>query len=67
MSDEAHRHWRAKQIYSEPGRKGRLPISRPTFFANVRQGRYPKGRLISPNIRIWTDEEVAKMERGDAA
>jgi hypothetical protein len=58
------RNWRAKQIYSEPGRNGRLPISKPTFFKNVREKRYPPGRLISPNIRIWTDAEVAQMESG---
>lgn len=66
MQDEATnpRSWRAKQIYSEPGRRGLLPISKPTFFKNVRKGIYPPGRLISPNIRIWTPAEVEQMERG---
>jgi hypothetical protein len=58
---------RAKQIYSEPGRPGRLPISKPTFFAGLRKGFYPPGRWISPNVRVWTEEEVVLMEEGRAA
>jgi hypothetical protein len=64
--EATRRLWRAKELYSEPGRKGRLPISKPTFFANVRNRFYPPGRKISPNIRAWTNEEVEAMEKGEA-
>jgi hypothetical protein len=56
------RFWRAKELYSEPGHAGRLPISKPTFFKNLRDGFYPAGRLISPNIRVWTETDVLAME-----
>jgi hypothetical protein len=58
------RLWRAKELYSEPGRAGLLPLSKPTFFKNVREGFYPPGRLISPNVRAWTDDEVTEMSEG---
>jgi hypothetical protein len=62
--DDPKPMYRAKELYSEPGRKGALPVSKPTFFKNLREGFYPPGRLVSPNVRCWTADEVAAM-RGD--
>ena len=38
-----------------------LPISRSTFWARVKSGEYPKGVLLSENIRAWPVSEVRQM------
>jgi predicted DNA-binding transcriptional regulator AlpA len=32
--------------------------SRPTLDRNIKNLGFPPGRLLSPNVRVWTEEEV---------
>jgi prophage regulatory protein len=51
---------RANQIIGNPkkGIPALLPISRSTFWASVREGRFSPGVLLGPRTRAWRVEEV---------
>lgn len=57
---------RLKSIIA-PG--GPLPISKSSWWAGVRDGRYPKSRKISPRVTVWLAEDIrlllAKIEQED--
>jgi prophage regulatory protein len=36
----------------------KVPVTGPTLWAWVRQGRFPKPRDISPNKTVWIEAEV---------
>ena len=38
-----------------------IPISRSTWWAGVASGRFPKGVLLSPRIRVWTVESIKQL------
>ena len=40
---------------------GRVP-NRATGYRWIRQGILPKGRLYGPNVRGWTEEELAEHD-----
>lgn len=54
---------RGPEVWSTNKTRGRLPISRSTWLNGVRAGRYPSGRWIAPNVRVWTEAEIAEVER----
>jgi prophage regulatory protein len=35
-----------------------IPISRTTLFRLGKSGRFPKGTFISPNRRVWFEDEI---------
>lgn len=35
-----------------------LPMSRSTWLAGVKSGRFPKGILISPRVRAWKESDI---------
>jgi predicted DNA-binding transcriptional regulator AlpA len=35
-----------------------LGIGKSTLFSLVKQGRFPKGRLIAPRVRVWSVKEI---------
>ena len=41
-----------------------VPVSRTTFYRMGRSGRFPKGTYISPNRRVWYEDEVIAWQRG---
>jgi prophage regulatory protein len=55
---------RLKSIIA-PG--GPLPISKSSWWAGVRDGRYPRPRKISPRVTVWLAEDIrlllAKIEQ----
>ena len=57
---------RLKSIIA-PG--GPLPISKSSWWAGVKDGRYPKSRKISSRVTVWKAEEInellAAIERGE--
>ena len=54
---------RASQIVGHPkkGIPALLPISKSTFLLRVKEGRYPKGILLSPAIRAWRVEDIRAL------
>jgi prophage regulatory protein len=39
-----------------------IPVSRTTLFRMERSGRFPKSTYISPNRRVWFEDEVAAWQ-----
>lgn len=64
LNQTAQRWYRQAQIYSQPGRPGRLPVSKSTFIKRVQDGSYPPGRWLSVGIRVWSEDDIATIERG---
>lgn len=40
-----------------------IPISRTTLFRLAKSGRFPKGTYISPNRRVWFEDEIIAWQR----
>jgi predicted DNA-binding transcriptional regulator AlpA len=38
-----------------------LPISRSSFWARVKEGRYPKGVKLGPRTTAWTVESIRSL------
>jgi hypothetical protein len=44
-----------------------IPISRSGWLLGVREGRYPKGVLISSRVRVWHTDDIRQLiEEGRA-
>jgi prophage regulatory protein len=39
-----------------------IPVSRTTLYRMAKNGRFPKGTYISPNRRIWYEDEVVAWQ-----
>ncbi|WP_143198825.1 AlpA family phage regulatory protein [Bradyrhizobium sp. NAS80.1] len=39
-----------------------VPVSRTTLFRMAKSGRFPKGTYISPNRRVWYEDEIAAWQ-----
>lgn len=35
-----------------------FPVSESTWYAGIKDGRYPKGHRLSPNIVAWKSEDI---------
>jgi predicted DNA-binding transcriptional regulator AlpA len=40
------------------GRKGLIPISKSTWWAGIKAGRFPKGVKLSPRTTAWRAKEI---------
>lgn len=41
-----------------------IPVGRSTWWAGIRQGRYPKSIKLSPRVTVWKVEDIrALIER----
>lgn len=36
----------------------RFPVSRTEWYRGVREGRFPKGIRISPNVVVWKESDI---------
>jgi prophage regulatory protein len=44
---------------------GPIPVSRSTWWAGVKTGRFPKPRKLGPRITVWRAEDIcALVENG---
>jgi prophage regulatory protein len=41
--------------------KGPIPVSRSTWWAGVKSGRYPKPVKLGPRITAWRAEDIARL------
>ena len=39
-----------------------IPVSRTTLFRLGKSGRFPKGTFISPNRRVWFEDEIVSWQ-----
>ncbi len=45
--------------------KGPIPVSKSTWWAGVKSGRYPKPEKLGPRITVWRAEDIrALFEKG---
>ena len=45
--------------------RGPIPVSRSTWWAGVKDGRFPKPHKLGPRITVWRVEDIrALIERG---
>jgi predicted DNA-binding transcriptional regulator AlpA len=51
---------RASQIIGnrKKGIPALIPICKSSWFAGVKQGKFPKGVLLGPHTRAWTVESI---------
>jgi predicted DNA-binding transcriptional regulator AlpA len=51
---------RLKQILGDPkaGIPALIPISKSSFWAGIKSGRYPKGVKLGPKTTCWTVESI---------
>lgn len=58
-------YMRLKQIVRP---NGPLPISKSSFWAGVKSGKFPKPRKISPRVTVWRAKDIrelmAQIEQG---
>jgi prophage regulatory protein len=47
--------------------RGPIPVSKSTWWAGVKSGRYPKPMKLGPRITCWRADDIRKLiERGSA-
>ena len=68
IEHQTTRYLRLKQIIGDPKADPPispiLPISKSSWYAGIKSGRYPAGISISPRTTIWrADEELAIVTR----
>jgi prophage regulatory protein len=53
---------RARRMLTEREVLRLVPISRATLWRREREGTFPKGSYISPNRKIWFEDEVCAWQ-----
>ena len=49
------------------GPKGPIPVSKSTWWAGVKSGRYPKPLKLGPRITAWRVEDILALIQAGAA
>jgi len=58
MQTTEQRFYRMKDL------KARTGLGTSLIYREIKEGNFPSGRKVAPNVRIWTEEEIAEeMER----
>ena len=47
--------------------KGPIPVSKSTWWAGVRSGRYPKPVKLGPRITAWRAEDIRALIKAGSA
>lgn len=58
MSEYVGKLLREKQVLAL------VPVSRATWWAGVKTGRYPKPIKLGPRITVWRFEDILKLTEG---
>jgi len=48
------------------GPDGPIPVSKSTWWAGVKDGRYPKPIKLGPRITVWRAEDIQRLLDGGA-
>lgn len=54
---------RIRELASDKGKQGRLPVSSPTIWRWVREGKFPVPRVLGDNITAWPIDEIEAWEQ----
>jgi prophage regulatory protein len=54
---------RIKQIIGDKshGLQPLIPVSRSHWWAGVKDGRFPKGFMLSERVHVWRSEDIAAL------
>lgn len=55
---------RIAQLTSSQGREGILPVSAPTIWRWVREGKFPRPLSLGPKITAWRSEDIEQWLAG---
>lgn len=59
MNEIPHRQlWRLKSVIHP---NGPVPVSRSTWWAGVKSGRFPAPVKLGPRITAWRSDDIAKL------
>jgi predicted DNA-binding transcriptional regulator AlpA len=53
-----HRLLRLKDVLQP---RGPLPVSKSTFYAGIKSGRFPAPCKLTPRISAWREEDIRKL------
>jgi predicted DNA-binding transcriptional regulator AlpA len=54
--------YRMKDLDKNHG--GRTPFSQSYIYSEIKNGDFPAGKLVAPNVRVWTETQIeAEMQR----
>jgi prophage regulatory protein len=45
--------------------KGPIPVSKSTWWAGVKEGRFPKPQKLGPRTTVWKVEDIRALFEGD--
>ncbi|MEI6610718.1 MAG: AlpA family phage regulatory protein [Deltaproteobacteria bacterium] len=49
---------RLKQIIGTRSCPGRIPVSKSSWWAGVKDGRFPKPLKLGPRTTVWDEEDI---------
>ncbi len=52
------RFLRIKQIIGTRENPGPVPVSKSTWYAGVKDGRFPKPIKLGPRTTVWDEEDI---------
>ena len=54
----------SRRVYRMKHLPGRTGLGTSLIYREIKEGNFPEGQWIAPNIRIWTEEVIeAEMQR----
>jgi prophage regulatory protein len=56
-----HENPKLLRLSSILGPIGPLPVSRSTWYAGIKSGRYPAPLSLGPHISVWRSEDIAAL------
>ncbi len=45
------------------GKGNPIPVSRATWYAGIKAGRYPPGEKLGPRMRVWQKSKIDELVR----
>ncbi len=58
---------RLKQIIGSKGTPAIIPVSRSTWWAGVKEGRFPKPTKLGKRTTAWNVADIRRLIEGEAA
>lgn len=52
---------RLKQIIGTPGNPGPIPISKSSWWAGVRDGKFPQPVKLGPRTTVWREDDIEAL------
>lgn len=39
----------------------KIPVAASTWWKGIREGRFPRGRKLSPNVTVWLEDDIIAL------